>query len=270
MEDTFMSNSIVALPTSISPPFEAGCGRRLVGAVVARADLTAAESEEMYSLLVSYFVGTTRAQFESDLAEKEAAILLRDAESGQIQGFSTLMRIAARIDEREIVAFFSGDTIVAQQYWGESELSRLWSRTVFAEADRILAKQPGTEVYWFLICSGYKTWRFLPVFFREFYPNAEAPTPTHVKHILDALGERKFGSEYDAQTGVVRLRSATPLRSGVADVTEQRLRDPRIAFFTKLNPGHLLGDELACLTEISRSNLTRAGERMVGAREGQS
>jgi len=265
-----MSNSIVALPTSISPPFEAGCGRRLVGAVVARADLTVAEREEMYSLLVSYFVGTTRAQFESDLAEKEAAILLRDAESGQIQGFSTLMRIAARIDEREIVAFFSGDTIVAQQYWGESELSRLWSRTVFAEADRILANQPEMGVYWFLICSGYKTWRFLPVFFREFYPNADAPTPPHMKHILDALGERKFGSQYNADTGVVRLPSATPLRSGVADMTEQRLRDPRIAFFAKMNPGHLLGDELACLTEISRSNLTRAGERMVGTREAQS
>ncbi len=265
-----MSDSIAALPTSISPPFEAGCGRRLGGAVVARADLTVAERDEMYGLLVSYFVGTSRLQFESDLAEKEAAILLRDAESGQIQGFSTLMRIAACVDARQIVAFFSGDTIVAHQYWGESELSRLWSRTVFAEAHRILAKQPETSVYWFLICSGYKTWRFLPVFFREYYPNAKAPTPPHVKHILDALGECKFGNQYDTRTGVVRLRSAAPLRSGVADVTDQRLRDPRIAFFTKMNPGHLLGDELACLTELSRSNLTRAGERMVSPCEVQS
>jgi|HubBroStandDraft_6_1064221.scaffolds.fasta_scaffold00094_3 hypothetical protein len=270
-----MSDSIVALPTLISPPFEPACERRLAGSVVARANLTLAERDEMYALLLAYFVGTSRAQFEADLAEKEAAILLRDVETSQIQGFSTLMRIATRVDAREIVAFFSGDTIVAQQYWGESELSRLWSRTVFAEADRILANTPGARVYWFLICSGYKTWRFLPVFFREFYPNADTPTPPHLKNILDALGARKFGDQYNPLTGVVRLRSATPLRSGVADVTEHRLRDPRIAFFTKMNPGHLLGDELACLTQISRSNLTRAGERMVGARivsarEGQS
>jgi hypothetical protein len=269
MEDMFMSNSIVALPTLISPPFEAGCERRLAGLAIARANLTAAERDEMYGLLVSYFVGTTRAQFESDLAEKESAIVLRDTESGQIQGFSTLIRIAACVDGRDIVAFFSGDTIVAQQYWGESELSRLWSRTVFAEADRVLAKCPQTGVYWFLICSGYRTWRFLPVFFREFYPNPETPTPPHVKRILDTLGERKFGSQYDAESGVIRPRVATPLRRGVADVTEQRLRDPRIAFFTRMNPGHIHGDELACLTEISRPNLTRAGERMVGAREGQ-
>ena len=264
-----MSNSIVALPTSISPPFEPPCARRLAGSTVARGQLTPAERDGMYALLVGYFVGTTRAQFENDLAEKEAAIVLRDVESGQIQGFSTLMRIAACVDEREIVAFFSGDTIVAQQYWGESELSRLWSRTVFAEADRILEKRPETGIYWFLICSGYKTWRFLPVFFRDFYPNPEAPTPSHVKYILDTLGDMKFGSQYNAGNGVVRLRAATPLRSGVADVTEQRLRDPRVAFFAKMNPGHTYGDELACITEISRRNLTRAGERMVGTREAQ-
>jgi hypothetical protein len=83
------------------------------------------------------------------------------------------------------------------------------------------------------------------------------------------LGLRKFGDEYHKESGVVRLRTATPLREGVADVTEQRLRDPRVAFFAQRNPGYLEGDELACLTEISRANLTRAGERMLGMREGK-
>jgi hypothetical protein len=265
-----MSDSIIALPMSISPRFDVVCERRLAGSVVPRASLSASEHAEMYDLLVSYFAGMTRARFETDLAEKEAAIVLRDAESGQIQGFSTLMRIAACVDGRDIIAFFSGDTIVAQQYWGESELSRLWSRTVFAEADCILAKRPETGVYWFLICSGYKTWRFLPVFFRVFYPNPEASTPPQIKRMLDTLGERKFGDQYMSASGVVRLRNATPLRTGVAEVTAQRLRDPRVAFFARMNPGHIRGDELACLTEISRSNLTRAGERMVGTREGRS
>jgi hypothetical protein len=264
-----MSNSIIALPTSISPPFDAVCERRLAGCVVPRASLAAEERDEMYVLLASYFTGMTRAQFETDFAEKESAIVLRDTESGRIQGFSTLMRIAARVDGRDVVAFFSGDTIVAQRYWGESELSRLWSRTVFAEADRILATRPDTRVYWFLICSGYKTWRFLPVFFREFYPNPQASTPPQIKRLLDSLGERKFGDQYMSASGVVRFRNATPLRRGVAEITEQRLRDPRVAFFARMNPGHIHGDELACLTEIARSNLTRAGERMVGTREGQ-
>lgn len=261
-----MSNLTTALPSWTSPPFELAPPRRLAGSVVTRAQLTSAERERMYGLLETYFLHTSREQFEIDLAEKESVVLLRDIKDGQIQGFSTLMRISLAIEGREIVAFFSGDTIVAQEFWGETILSRLWSQTVFAEADRIRAATPDALVYWYLICSGYKTWRFLPVFFKEFYPHPDRPTPAHIKRILDALGERKFPGEYHPEEGIVRFRSATPLRRGVADVTEERLRDPLISFFQRINPGHVNGDELACLTEISRGNLTRDGERMVGPR----
>lgn len=239
--------------------------RALIGSVLRREELTACERERMYALLSAYFVRTNRRQFEADLDEKESVVLLRDVDSN-IQGFSTYMRLEASVDGADIVAFFSGDTIVAQPYWGETILSRLWSRTVFAEADLITAERPDVPVYWFLICSGYKTYRFLPVFFSEFYPNPEAPAPPPIQRILHALGRAKFGDRYDPATGIVRFPHAAPLRPGVADVTEHRLRDPLVAFFTAINPRHDEGDELACLTRISRSNLTRAGERMVGSR----
>ncbi len=261
-----MNNSTSALSTLTLPHFNPESEPRLTGTVLARAALARAERDEMYELLEKYFSGTSRARFEADLDEKESVILLRDAQSGRIQGFSTSMRISACIDGRQVVAFFSGDTIVAREYWGESLLSRLWSQTAFAEADHIVAACPATRVYWFLICSGYRTWRFLPVFFREFYPNPEKPMPPHLQSILDTLGEQKFGEQYIAGSGIVRFRSATPLRRGVADVTDRQLRDPHVAFFSRVNPGHAAGDELACLTEISRANLTRAGERMVEAR----
>jgi hypothetical protein len=240
---------------------------------VARAGLTAAERDRMYALLSAYFARTSRDRFEADLVEKESVVLLRDHHA-EIQGFSTFMRIEASLagadngadDGTDVVAFFSGDTIVAQPYWGETTLSRLWSQAVFAEADRIVARRPSAQVYWFLICSGYKTFRFLPVFFRDFYPNPETGTPPGIKRVLDALGQAKFGEHYDASSGIVRFPDAARLREGVAEVTEQRLRDPLVAFFASMNPGHAEGDELACLTRISRTNLTRAGERMVGPR----
>ena len=63
--------------------------------------------------------------------------------------------------------------------------------------------------------------------------------------------------------------AADPLRleevvvTGVAEATEQRLRDPLIEFFVRSNPGHAQGDELVCVAPISRSNLTRAGHRLL-------
>jgi len=259
-----MSTSISVPSISTSPPFDHNGERRLAGSVIPCANLTAAERKRMYALLDSYFVGTTRARFETDLAEKKAVILLRDRQDQQIQGFSTLLRMTVDIEGTPIVAFFSGDTIIAREYWGDTLLSRLWSQTIFAEADRIKAQESAARVYWFLICSGYKTWRFLPVFFREFYPHPDSPTPAKIKLILDTLGERKFGRQYFPDSGVVRFDAPTPLRCGIADITEQRLRDAWIAFFNRVNPGHTRGDELACLAEIAHSNLTRAGERMLG------
>src|SRR5690349_23459155 len=47
----------------------------------------------------------------------------------------------------------------------------------------------------------------------------------------------------------------------------QRLKDPHVSFFINANPGHVGGDELACLAELSRANLTPAGRRMVGEPE---
>ncbi len=222
----------------------------------------------MYALLSKYFDGVRREVFNADLNEKSTVLLLRSGLDASIKGFSTLMRLDIRVDGRAVVGFFSGDTIVERRYWGESLLSRLWAKAVFAEADRFKALEPGLPVYWFLICSGYKTYRFLPVFFRNFYPNPFRSTPPEEQRVLDALGNAKFPGAYDAAHGIVRIQGAAPLRPGIADITRERLRDPVVAFFAARNPGHLLGDELACLAPVSRENLTRAGLRMVRAGAG--
>ena len=85
--------------------------------------------------------------------------------------------------------------------------------------------------------------------------------------MLDQMGQFKFGDEYDAAHGVIRFHQASPLQSGVAEITPQRLKDPHVSFFINANPGHVDGDELACLAELSRANLTPAGRRMVGEPE---
>ncbi|MFN8457670.1 MAG: hypothetical protein U0401_23935, partial [Anaerolineae bacterium] len=147
---------------------------QLSGRVERVKQLSASQRHQMYTLLANYFVNITRSHFEQDLAEKEWVVVLADAVTGQIQGFSTLMRLSVTVDDQPVVAFFSGDTIIHRDYWGEVELPRLWGRHVFNLAETLCAE---ARVFWFLISSGYKTYRFLPVFFREFYPTYRQPTP---------------------------------------------------------------------------------------------
>jgi hypothetical protein len=253
-----MSSLINASPTLKSPRFEIGA--RLSGQVKGIADLSAHERDEMYGLLSYYFANTSRQQFEGDLAEKDWVIILCDPVTNRVQGFSTLMKLRLTIAGEPVVIFFSGDTIIHREYWGETILPKLWGRHVFGLADQIR----DARVYWFLICSGYKTYRYLPLFFREFYPSHHRPMPPHFKRMLDQIGQFKFGGEYDSECGVIRFQKASPLQSGVAEITPQRLTDPHVAFFISANPGHGDGDELACLAELSRDNLTSAAVRLVG------
>ncbi len=235
---------------------------QLSGQVCRPSALSAAQRQRMSDLLHEFFENVSAAQFEQDLSEKEWVVLLCDSGTGEIQGFSTLMRLQLTVDDRPITAFYSGDTIIHPAYWQEAELPRVWGQHVFAQAETVT----DGEAYWFLISSGYKTYRFLPVFFREFYPSHVQPTPPHIRAVIDALGAAKFPGEYDAGRGIIRFASASPLRAGVAEVTDVRLKDPHVAFFVQANPGHAQGEQLACLVSLTRDNLTPAGRRVLGAR----
>jgi hypothetical protein len=57
------------------------------------------------------------------------------------------------------------------------------------------------------------------------------------------------------------------LRSGVADLSPERLRDRHVRFFAERNPGHSGGDELCCLAPLTRANFTRAAYRVIGLAE---
>ncbi len=232
----------------------------LTGTVQPVKALSVRERERMFQLLVDNFNNTTRQRFETDLAEKEWVILLCGEQSGIIQGFSTLMQLDTLLGDKPVTAFFSGDTIINRKYWGQTVLPRLWSRHVF----RLAATMADRVVYWYLICSGYKTYRFLPVFFKEFYPCYNRSMPVEIKQLMDTLGESRYPLEYDSTGGVIRFTEASALKEGIADITARRLRDSHIAFFMQANPGYVRGDELVCITEISPANVTPAGKRMIG------
>lgn len=234
---TFMSDSLHDLAPSTSAR----------SSVVRRAELSRRDRDAMFALYTTYFATGDRIAFERDLAEKEWVILLGDDDGG-IAGFSTLMRLPAG----HATVFFSGDTIVARQRWGSLDLPRLWARHVFAHAD--------ASTYWFLISSGYRTYRFLPLFFREFYPRDRSMKP-----LLDCVARSKYGEAYDAATGVIRLATPAPLREGVSDPSS-RMGNEDVRFFVEANPGHADGDELACLVRVAQDNLTPAGLRMIGRR----
>ncbi|MFN2321542.1 MAG: hypothetical protein ABR510_01100 [Trueperaceae bacterium] len=226
------------------------------------ADLRAVDHAAMLALMDAHFRGVTDERFAADLADKDLAVVLRAGDA--LVGFSTLARIDASVGGRPVTAFYSGDTIVRADARGSAALARAWSRHVFADAAAARRDDPERRVVWLLISSGYKTYRFLPTFFRRYLPTASGPPDPGDAALAAHLARLRYGERYHAATGVVRLAHPTPLRDGVADVSAARAADPHVAFFVAANPGHADGDELVCLTDVHEANVTPAGRRMLG------
>ena len=230
----------------------------LLSQTLPRLELTPNNILEMFDAFCENFEHSSLEVFERDLKDKNWVILIRDTERHALQGFSTLALYEMDYQGRRISVVYSGDTIIRREYWGTPQLPSTWIKTVIERSANMV--QP---LYWLLISSGYKTYRFLTVFYKEFYPRYDVPTPPDIQSLMEHLASQRFGSDYHCEEGLVRFRDgATPLREGVAEVTDQRLHDPHVAFYLERNPGYIDGDELVCITRVHPDNFTAAGRRM--------
>jgi hypothetical protein len=229
--------------------------------VLRRAELDGPQHDEMFALLAQHFEGVTRRQFENDLAGKSHVIMVRREE--RLVGFSTLLAYETSYAREAVSVIYSGDTIVAPEAWGTTALPRAW----IAAVNELRHDHPQGRYYWLLLTSGFRTYRFLPVFWRDFLPRFDAVERAEARQLLDHLAAERFGDQFNARTGVVCFTQPQMLRSQLRGIPPERMADPHVNFFSLRNPGHVQGDELVCLTELSSENLTAAGRRMVGRNE---
>ena len=235
-------------------------GSRLHCECVDVSDLNPHDRDAMYKLFARHFDRTDRDRFEQDLNQKQWVLQLIEPGSGVLRGFSTQVLMRFSCSGRRLRAIFSGDTIVDPDSWGDTALIREWGRLVA----RLLTSDQEEELYWFLISKGYRTYRFLPVFFREFYPRFDRSTPDWAQELLEALGRKMFLDQYDAGRGIViAAPEKERLRPELARIEPARLADPHIQFFLDHNPGYAEGDELCCLAPLTFDNLAPSGIRLL-------
>nr|MBP3598408.1 hypothetical protein [Eubacterium sp.] len=223
----------------------------LKGEVRKICEFSEEELVSMYGLMAQFYDDTEEEVFRKDFQDKDYCLVLY-REDGKIIGFTTQKIMSLDVEGKEVKGVFSGDTIIHKDYWGETELFKVWANFWFP-----YAKEEG-ELYWFLICKGYKTYRILPVFWKEFYPNYRCETPEEAKRIIDAYASQLYPEEYNPETGVVEYkRTKDKLKSGVADIGERELRNKDIAFFCEKNPDYVHGNDIACLAKIDMDVLRK-------------
>jgi hypothetical protein len=229
----------------------------LHGIIIAVKLLTAEDKKTMYSLMEEFYDNTSFAVFIKDLHEKDYCILLYAADN-QIKGFSTQKIMAVEVGAEKVCGVFSGDTIIHKDYWGSLELYKIFAANFISFGQRYKC------FYWFLISKGYKTYKMLPLFFTEFYPNYRVKTPFYEQQIIDSWARAKYPEEYDEASGVIVYKGIKDkLKAGVADITGKQLKNEDVVHFLKLNPHYCKGNDLVCLTRLTEDNLKPAARRLL-------
>lgn len=228
--------------------------------------LSSEQTDRMFEIMSTYYDHVDHQEFLTDLYEKESLILLTDESDDSIQGFSTQRLFRHNFQGRELQVLFSGDTIIEQAHWGSLALPVTWGRMM----QEILSRAPETPLYWMLISKGFRTYRFFPVFFKEFYPRYDIPTPDWEKGLIDSLGRYRFPERYNEKRGIVQASpGAQRLKESMINLDLSReSRNPHIDFFFRSNPGFAHGDELVCILPFHNDNLRPYILRELGKAKG--
>ena len=221
----------------------------LKGDIVKINEISQSEMEEMYILMTEFYDNVEKEIFLKDFKEKDYCIILKDYKN-KIKGFSTQKIMKFNFENEEIYGVFSGDTIIDKENWGNLTLFKVFANFFFSFGEKY------QNFYWFLIVKGYKTYKFLPTFYKEFYPNYKLETPERFKNIIDLFGEIKYPDEYNKESGVIEYKVIKDsLKKGVADITEKELKDKNVQFFLESNPNYEKGNDLVCITSLKIENL---------------
>lgn len=228
--------------------------RKMYSKVIDISEIKDIEKIQMLELMNEFYDDVFEEVFYKDLMDKDHCIMLYN-EEGIVKGFSSQKEITLNVGGKMIRGVFSGDTIIDKDYWGSLDLYREFARRFIKEDE---------DFYWFLISKGYKTYKMLPVFFRNFYPNYKNQTPAFEKEIMDTFGQTLYAKDYDKESGIIKYKDLKDkLKSGVADITQRQLRDKDIKCFLAKNPNYGDGDDLVCLTNLRESNLRKTAQRLL-------
>jgi len=228
--------------------------------IVPQKTLNNQDRQALLKLHQQYFDNVKSTTFFKDLEEKDWVIIIK-SNAGRVLGFSTIQLVWLFVNGSEALYLYSGDTIIKEEARSSCALSCAFVKFMFA----LIEQHPKTPKYWFLISKGFRTYRFLPLYFKEYYPAYNAEIPQKHKDSLNAIAFYKFGNSYNSDSQVISFGNGKDyLKTPIANIPESKQNDKHVKYFLERNPEYFLGDELACIASICESNFKPAVYKVKG------
>ena len=235
---------------------------RLRGSIIEAEELSVRDRDAMFGLMDATFANVRREVFEADLAAKQWVIRVHNPLSRELVGFSTQVLLGPEAIGAKVRVLYSGDTVVQREHWGDIALAHIWGRMALG----LIESYSDEPLYWLLTSKGFRTYRYLPTFFHEWYPRSGRATPPCERELIDLLGAYLAPQAYDPVSQVIRAGSGRDfVRPGVSEPAARAAVDEHVRFFLSRNPRYDRGDELCCLAPLTKENFTRAAYRVIEA-----
>jgi len=231
----------------------------LSGSYIRASSVTNDDLHVFFDIFRRHYDNVDFDQFRADFIEKDYVIILKDGNAGAVRGFSTIAIYDRVVQGERIKLLFSGDTVIERSHWGQQELLKTWCSIAAGIYERLDINE---RFYWLLMSKGYRTYLYLPFFFKEFYPRADVEWSALEKGIIDDFGMFKYPDHYDPSCGLIVFdKSPGKLKSDIANTPVAKQKNPHVSFFLKSNPRFAEGDELVCLARIQPGNMMSLAKR---------
>ncbi|MAL97054.1 MAG: hypothetical protein CL583_01260 [Alteromonadaceae bacterium] len=218
-----------------------------------RERISVDECMGMYDLFATYYRNAPLETFLKDLSNKTGVHIAKRKSDGKVVGFSTATRFDIEVEGRKVKMLFSGDTVMAKEYWGNSAFPKSFARWILSERLRY----PFAELHWFLISMGYRTYLTMANNFYNYYPNIDGDDP-YLKKVAAAASEALFPGKLDPETMLLDFgEDACALQDFVTPITDNERLVPKIAFFESRNAEWMNGKEMACIGSLDHMSFVK-------------
>lgn len=223
--------------------------------VIKSDELDDAQVSAMHQLFLEYYNGVSLDQFAQDLKKSTQCIIAINKSTNKIAGFIGQHILGIPYKEKNIVVFCGGKTISDRQYWKghlTNQLQMLWIKELFAHYLKNISKPH----YMYFAPTGFKTYLLLTNNSIEYWP-CWNNNDEELSDIANFISVYLYDHDYNSSTKLVNFKQYYALRQDVAEITEEMLKNPKIALFAKLNPTWKQGTGLPSIARINLLTLIK-------------
>ena len=201
--------------------------QKKLSVTIQKNELSIATIHQMWQLYKDYY-HSTYDTFVEQLTTYQYLSFFKQEE--QLVGFACIETIRQPLHGRNYLFIRFGQAIIDPAFRGKAlipitaaKLSRLfWKDFLFGQA------------YFWANTLTYTSYLVFAKTLSSFYPSYKHPTPYAVKDLIDFIGLKQYGEDYNPALGTVHT-SFKVVNDFTTEVQTKYLEDKDIQFFTSLN-----------------------------------